>query len=62
MTDDFPAEDERFYDLHPDSETDPWPPGMYEGTGIGALYGISPMTAEQAASLRGWTVGRGRPT
>lgn len=52
--------DHREYDPMPYPEALPYPESMYEGTGIGALYGLSPMTPSQAASLVGWTITPGR--
>lgn len=53
--DDFPDEDERLYDPLPYPEAEPYPLIDYDGTGIGALYGLG-MTAAQAASLAGWNI------
>lgn len=45
----------RDYDPMPYVEAEP-EPGLHEGTSIGALYGLSPMTAAMAADLAGWNL------
>lgn len=45
----------RDYDPNPCSESDPFPPEMYHGTGIAALYG-GVMTAAHVLELAGWNI------